>query len=100
MPAEACWLGCEGSDDWVYLGSLHFVEEAGLSMSDRLQQAYREALDEGHPAAFVGWDGRVQGAVRLLRNAAPGANELLRTCESRDWSVSCSPAIIGSGPEP
>jgi len=73
----------QGSDDWTYLGSLHFVEEAGLSMNDRLQHACRRALDEGHPATFVGWGGRVQALFVFSETLRSGANELLRTCESQ-----------------
>lgn len=73
----------EGSDDWAYLGSLHFIEEAGLSMNDTLRHAYRRALDEGQPATFVGWEGQVQALFVFSETLRPGAGELLRTCESQ-----------------
>ena len=76
----------EGRDDWAYLGSLHFVEEARLSLDERIGQTYRAALAEGQPAAFVGWDGRVQGVFIFSETVRPGANALLQACEAAGLS--------------
>jgi heavy metal translocating P-type ATPase len=71
--------GCEGT---VYLGSHHLMEESGLTLDEPLNHRYREALANGQPAAFVGWDGRVQGVFVFTEMLRPGANALLKAFES------------------
>jgi P-type E1-E2 ATPase len=72
----------QGAEGWAYLGNLHFVEEAHLSMNEMLRHSYREAAEEGRPASFVGWDGKVQGLFVFSETLRPGAKALLETCES------------------
>jgi heavy metal translocating P-type ATPase len=68
--------------DWVYLGSLHFIDEAGLAVDRKFRHAYDEAVEEGRSVAFVGWNGRVQAAFVFDETVRPGTNVLLEGCAS------------------
>jgi heavy metal translocating P-type ATPase len=82
VPGRGMIARLQGCASWAYLGNLHFVEEAGLTMNEKLRHSYHEAVEEGKPASFVGWDGQVQGLFVFSETLRPGAKALLRACES------------------
>jgi heavy metal translocating P-type ATPase len=82
VPGRGMIARLQGSEGWAYLGNLHFVEEAHLSMNEMLRRSYHEAAEEGKAASFVGWDGKVQGLFVFAETLRPGAKALLEACET------------------
>jgi heavy metal translocating P-type ATPase len=82
VPGRGMIARLQGCASWAYLGNVHFVEEAGLSMNEILRRSYREAVAEGKAASFVGWDGQVQGLFVFSETLRSGAKALLEACES------------------
>jgi heavy metal translocating P-type ATPase len=65
----------------VYLGSHRLMEQAGLALGEGLKNAAEQALQDGRPLVFLGWDSEVRGIFRFreeLRLEAPAAVDALR----------------------
>jgi heavy metal translocating P-type ATPase len=66
----------------VHVGRRKLVAEAGLELSDRLEEAATRLEGEGRTAVFAGWDGHVRGVVSVadtLKDDAPAAVTALRS---------------------
>jgi len=67
----------------VYVGSFRFLENVGFHFADRLNEAYRNAVNAGSPVALVGWDGEVQGLFVFAETLRPGSIDFVAECRRR-----------------
>ncbi len=85
-------------DDEVHesrLGSLHWLQDSGMSIAPELQQAVALARRDGKSLSAIGWAGRVRGVFvfsETLRSEAPAA---LARCAA----LGCDVAVL-TGDDP
>ncbi|MDQ4131656.1 MAG: cadmium-translocating P-type ATPase [Actinomycetota bacterium] len=60
--------------DMVYVGRGPLLEEAGISIDDRLSEEAAR-LEEGKTVVFIGWGGRARGVVAVADTLKPEARE-------------------------
>jgi heavy metal translocating P-type ATPase len=82
VPGRGVMGRIDGLPGWAYLGSLRFVEEAGLSMNDNIRGAYRRSVEEGLPSVLAGWDRQVQALFVFAENLRPDVHALLQGLRS------------------
>jgi P-type E1-E2 ATPase len=66
----------------VHVGRRKLAAEAGLVLTDELEEAAATLEGEGKTTVFAGWDGRVQGVISVadtLKDDAPRAVAALRS---------------------
>ncbi|HND51064.1 MAG TPA: cation-translocating P-type ATPase [Pirellulaceae bacterium] len=62
----------------AYLGSRRLMSESGACEAwDERQSAELSAAAAEHPFTFIGWDGRVRGAIALAEQVRPGVRPAL-----------------------
>ena len=72
-----------GENRTIYLGSLQFLESAGLRLPASFREACEKAINAGSPVVLIGWEGLAQGLFVFSETLRPGSAEFLLDCRRR-----------------